>query len=247
MLAGSASLALHGAVVLLVVVLVGKRVASPPSPASLLTLVEVVDMPLGPPTAPPKGTSPVAPPTSAVKKVSRAARPQVQRTQPSPPAAPESLADLTIGYDDPSNFAAKGPRMVDSTGDTPQRGIGTGIQNASGGSVATMIIPQPKVVSLARALRPKFDYSNLRIAGASKFAGRMIKVVLTVGTNGRVREVRLVQGVDRELDRRTVTLVGDFEFEPALDDDGVAVRAKMECNIAIVEDSDLSPFETIRR
>jgi hypothetical protein len=70
MLAGSATLALHGAVVLLVVVVVGKRVATPPPPAaSLLTLVEVVDALPGPPTVPPKGTSPTAPHTPTVKKV----------------------------------------------------------------------------------------------------------------------------------------------------------------------------------
>jgi hypothetical protein len=245
MLAGSASLALHGVVVLVVVALVGKRAAAPPPAASLPTLVEVVDAPHGPPTPPPKGTSPIAPATSTVNRAPRAARPQVQRAKPSAPATPESLAELTIGYDDPSNFAAKGPIKVDNAGDTPQRGIATGIPNQTGGSLATMSIPQPKVVSLSRALRPKFDYTKLRIAGASRFAGRMIRVVLTVGPNGRVRAVQLVQGVDRDLDRRTVTLVGNFEFEPALDDDGVAVRAKMTCDIAIVEDADLAPFETI--
>jgi outer membrane biosynthesis protein TonB len=245
MLAGSASLAVHGVVVSLVVVLVGKRVASPPPAASLLTLVEVIDAAPGPPALPPKGTSPTAPPTPTVKKVARAARPQVQRSQSSAPAAPESLADLTIGYDDPNNFAAKGPSRLDNAGDTPQRGISTGIQNQSGGSVATMNIPQPKVVSLARPPRPKGDYSRLRLAGASKFAGRMIRVVLTVGPSGRVRGVRLLQGVDRDLDRRTLTLIGNFEFEPALDDDGVAVRADMPCNIEIVEDEDNVPFQSM--
>jgi hypothetical protein len=245
MLAGSASLGLHGAIALVAMSLIGKRVASPPAPANLIALVEVVDAVPGPPTAPPKGTSPVAPPTFTVKKVSRAARPQIQRAQPSPPASPDSVADLKIGYDDPSNFAAKGTRRVESAGDAPRRGIGAGILNQSGGSVATMNIPQPQVVSRARPPRPKFDYSKLQIPGASKFAGRMIKVVLTVGPDGRVREAQLLQGVDRELDRRTMTLTANFEFEPALDDDGVAVRGRMTCEIMIVEDEDLAPFETI--
>lgn len=246
MAVGSASLALHCAVGLLAAFLVGKRVASPHRAPIVLTPVEVVAAVVGPPTSPPRGTSPSAPPTPTVRKVARAARPQVQRAQPSAPASEHSLAELKIGYDDPRNFAAKGPSSVERAGDAPQRGIAAGIQHGRGGSVAMVDIPQPPVVSLARAARAKFDYSRLRIPNASKFAGRTIKLMLTIDAKGGVRSAQLLQGVDRDLDRRTITLASGFEFYPALDDDGVAVPGRCAVSIEIIEDEDNAPFDTAR-
>jgi len=245
MLAGSASLALHAAVVVLAVVLIGNRVGSPPRPAIVLTPVELVAAAVGEPTTPAKGTSPMAPPAPSVRKIARAARPQVQRTQLAAPASERSLADLTISYDDPSNFVAKGPVTVDRTG-SEQRGIATGMWRHSGGSVAAVDIPQPPVVSRARPPRARFDYSMLRLPNASKFAGRKIELVLTIGPSGRVRGAQLVKGVDRELDRRTIGLASAFEFEPGLDDDGVPVQARCALTIQIIEDADNIPFETAR-
>jgi TonB family protein len=100
------------------------------------------------------------------------------------------------------------------------------------------------VVSRARPPRPKFDYTRQRLIGASRFAGHTIKVMLVVDPRGHVREVQLLEGVDRDLDRRTVALVQRWEFEPALDDEGVATRGTQRWDIQIVEDEDDSPFKT---
>ncbi len=91
---------------------------------------------------------------------------------------------------------------------------------------------------VGRSPRPKFDYTKLRIRGASKFAGRTIKVQLAVDTSGRVHQVQLLQGVDRELDRRTVALVHSFEFEPARDETGAPIPGTSRWDIQIVEDED---------
>ena len=246
MLSGSASLALHGAVLVLAVALVGKHASEPARPPIVVTPVEVVAAVAGPPATPPRGTSVTAPPTPVVRTVARAARPQVQRAQPSAATAERSLADLTIRYDDSSNFADRGPRTVESAGDGPPRGIAAGIAHKNGGSVATVDIPQPPVVSLARAARAKYDYSRLLLPNASRFAGQRIKLLLTIDAKGRVRSAQLVHGVDRELDRRSITLASTFEFEPALDDDGVAVQGRCALDMDIVEDEDNLPFETAR-
>jgi hypothetical protein len=102
------------------------------------------------------------------------------------------------------------------------------------------------VVSLARAARAKHDYSRLLLPNASKFAGQRIRLLLTIDAKGRVRSAQLVHGVDRELDRRSITLASTFEFEPALDDDGVPVPGRCALDMDIVEDEDNLPFETAR-
>ncbi len=241
MQAGSVSLALHGGLLLLVAVLTGEHVVHAPRQAIELTSIEVLD----PAPPPPPGPAPVA--RSAVPSVGvggRARRQQIQRPQPSVPAAKSSLVDLKVGYDDPTSFTDRAATTADGAGDAGRSGLGAGIDRQIGDGVANIQIPQPSAVSLARPPRPRFDYQRLRLNGASKFAGRIIKVVLGVDPRGRVRDVRLLQGVDRDLDRRTIALVHDFEFEPALDEAGVAIRGTSQWNIEIVEDDDSEPFRT---
>lgn len=243
MLAGSASFALHGGLVMLVIVVVGKGVReSPPEPSTLIPVEIVQALPPRPPTR--RAVNPVTTtPHPSVNTVPRARRQQVPRPQPATLPANQSLADLTIGYDDPTNFAEKVATMGNVAGDIKGSRIGKGLDPRAEDSVATMPIPQPALMSRARPPRPKFDYTSLRLHGASRFAGRTIKVLLVVDTSGRVREVRLIEGVDRDLDRRTITLVHNFEFEPALNDDGVAIRGSQRWDIQIVEDDD-EPYKS---
>lgn len=246
MLVGSVSLALHGGLVVLVIVAVGEGVRESPPEPSVLTPVEIVQA-APPRPSTPRAVKPVVSPTQpTANAVPRARRQQVARPQPNTLPANRSLADLTIGYDDPTNFAERVATRGPVTGDVKGLRIGKGLELRAEDSVATMPIPQPVVVSRARPPRPKFDYTQLRLVGASKFAGRTIKVLLVVDTSGRVREVRLLEGVDRDLDRRTVTLVHNFEFEPALDDDGVPIRGGQRWDIQIIEDEDAAPFTTAR-
>jgi TonB family protein len=105
-----------------------------------------------------------------------------------------------------------------------------------------MAVPQPPgTPSLARSARPKHDYRNLRLVGASRFAGRTIKVRLTIDEHGRVGAVQLLQGVDRQLDRKTIELVRGFEYDPALDDVGEAIPGTSRWDFQIVEDEDAGP------
>jgi len=63
-----------------------------------------------------------------------------------------------------------------------------------------------------------------------------LKLVLTIDTRGRVSQVELVQGIDGQLDLRVVGLARHFEFEPALDDDGVPVRGTSRWDIEIIDE-----------
>ena len=109
-----------------------------------------------------------------------------------------------------------------------------------------MTIPQPAAPSLARSPRPKRDYRKLRIPGASKFAGETVKLELTIDAHGKVRRVQLLQGVDRELDRKSVALAGTFEYHPALDDDGVPIQGTSRWDFQIVNDEEADMFDTAR-
>jgi hypothetical protein len=244
MLVGSTSFALHGVTLAVVVAIVGERMEARPHEHEP-TAIEVVS---AAPHAPPqvaRRAQPVPPAaTPSPSAATRTRRAQVPRAvEPSTPAATQSLADLTIGYDDPTNFAEHAAKPVE--GSVARRsGIRTGVDHQSGDGVATMQLPQPPVVSRARPPRPKLDYTRLRLIGASQFAGHTIKVLLVVDPRGHVREVQLLEGVDRALDRRTVALVHNFEFEPALDDEGVAVRGTQRWDIQIVEDEDDDTFKT---
>jgi hypothetical protein len=255
MLSGSASLALHGALLVFLAVFSGEPAVHVPPRQIALTSIEMIGAAPSPPStasppsavSPPSTTPPLPRPVArstspSVSPEARARRLQVPRSQPGAPAAASPLANLNVGYDDPASFAAPAATTVEGTHDGGRPGIGKGIERQLGDGVANMQIPQPSIVSLARPPRPRFDYRNLRLHGASKFAGRTIKVQLAVDIHGRVREVRLLQGVDRDLDRRTIALVHDFAFEPALDEDGAAIPGTSRWDIQVVEDDEEEPF-----
>lgn len=158
--------------------------------------------------------------------------------------AVRSLADLTISYDDP--VAEPEPPATDPPDAAERSGIGASIALWRADAVARLAIPQPATVSLARPPRPMHDYSKLRIPGASKFAGETVKVELTIDVHGKVRAVQLLQGVDHNLDRKTVALVRTFEYQPALDDDGVAIQGTSRWDVQIVNDEDEDMFDSAR-
>lgn len=244
-LAGAASLALHGGAVWLLIALGGKHRA--PSPRAVaLTSIEVVNaapMPPSPPPSPPPlrpaRTAPAGRPAgSRVGAGVHGRREPVQRSQPIAPPAVQSLADLQIRYDDPTSFADHGSaKQADVTSGAGQSGIGTGLGDRLADGSPSVTIPEaPGAVSHARSPRPKHDYRNMRIVGASRFAGQTIKLQLSIDEHGRVRGVQVLQGVDRELDRKTATVVHTFEYEPALDDAGVAIPGTARWYFQIVED-----------
>jgi hypothetical protein len=251
---------LHGGLLVLALALAGVRVARAPRPVEL-TSIEVVApsrLPLASPLASspaPGHAAPVARPVVPVVPVvpivnagthGRRGGDTVRRSQSRGPAAPDSLADLKLSYEDPTNFTSnnRAETAIGRGRDARQSGIGAGAGSPLDDNLATMQIPGPSPVSLARPPRPRFDYRDLRLrTSVRRFAGQTIKVVLVIDAEGRVRDVRLLQGVDDRLDQRTIELARSFVFEPAWDDAGAPVPGSSRWDFLIVAEEE-QPFET---
>jgi len=243
LLASSASLALHGA---LLVVLVGsaQRTARPPRSVEHVP-IDVID------ATPPASAAPAPQPTvvrapSAPAAVhGRRGQSVPQRVPARPASARSALADLTVRYDDASNFAASANTAGDGDAAGQHIGQGTGIGKLHD-ALAPLAVPPPPG-SLARKPLPRHDYHRLQLHSVRQFAGRSIKVLLIVDERGRVRDVRLLQGVNADLDARTIALTRNFEFDPALDETGAPVPGTSRWEIAIVDDSNAGLREASRR
>jgi hypothetical protein len=249
MAAGAVSIAFHGGLLSLVIVVAGKHVA--PSPPPALIPVEIVvpaaPPPLPQPAPPPPHAAPARRPAASAtaNAGAHARREPIQRSPSSEPASVKALADLKISYNDPTNFAdARTGTKADLASGAGRAGIGAGVDPRLASGLTNLEIPQPAGPSLARPPRPKRDYRDLRILGASKFAGQTIKIQLSIDVHGRVRTVQLLHGVERDLDRKTIALVHDFEYNPALDDDGTPIPGTSRWDFQIVADEDDAPFES---
>jgi hypothetical protein len=251
MLAGCVSLVLHGGLLVLALALLGVRVVRAPRPVGL-TSIEVVAPRLASPLASspvPGHAPPVARPVVPVVNAGTHGRrggDTVRRSQSRGPAAPGSLADLKVSYEDPANFTSNNPAetAIGRGRDARQSGIGAGAGRSLDDHLATMQIPGPSLVSLARPPRPRFDYRDLRLrTSVRRFAGQTIKVVLVIDAEGRVRDVKLLHGVDDRLDQRTIELAGSFVFEPAWDDAGAPVPGSSRWDFLIVAEEE-RPFES---
>lgn len=236
-LAGSASLVLHGGVLLLAVALVGARVAPAPPPIQFTSVEVVSAMPLPPsPAATPAPPPAAAAPASAASPAARSLARPARVASPRPASVVEAL-DLKVRYDDPSNFASgRADAEREPGGIDEAREIGAESRRQLEDSVAHLQIPVPVPVSLARAPRAKHDYHQLRLHSVRRFAGLTIKLLLTIDAHGRVSGVKLIQGIDGELDLRVVGLARRFEFEPGLDQDGEPIPATSRWSIQIVDD-----------
>jgi TonB family protein len=234
-LAGSASLALHGGVVLLGVALVGAHVAPAPRPLALTSIEVVSPLPPSPVATPAPAPAPAAraiAPSPVARAIARPARAAPPRTA----SAVEAL-DLRVRYDDPNNFASsRADAEREPSGIDEGRGIGAESRRQLEDSVGHLQIPVPPPVSFARAPRPKHNYHQLRLHSVRRFAGMTVRLVLTIDARGRVSDVELVQGVDGQLDRRVVELARRFEFEPGVDQDGAPTAGTSRWDIQIVDD-----------
>jgi hypothetical protein len=103
--------------------------------------------------------------------------------------------------------------------------------------------PEPPAgSSRARPPHPKDDdVYYQRIPGASRFAGQIISLQLSIDEHGQVRDVKVLQGVDPELDRKMVARALTFVYWPALDDAGVAIAVTLRSKFQIVKDE---PFDS---
>jgi TonB family protein len=234
-----ASLALHGAAFLLLLALGGKHIVPAPR-RTVLTPIEIVDAARPSrspaPSPPPARTSPAGRPAgSRVAAGVQGRREPVQRAQPTAPPAVQSLANLQVRYEDPTSFADHGAARL--AGGAGVSGLVAGLGNQRADGIGNVAIPEPPAgVSHARPPRPRSDYARMRIVGASRFAGQTLKLRLSIDEHGRVRGVQVLQGVEPELDRKTAAMARAFEYEPALDDAGVAIAATQRWEFQIVED-----------
>jgi hypothetical protein len=237
-LAGAVSLALHGAAVALLIALGGKHLL--PAKQTVLTPIEVVAAAPVPPSPPlpPARTPTAARPAAPRAGVGGGRRESIQRAQPTAPPTVQSLASLQVRYDDARSFADhEAAAPIGATRGAGLSGIGVGLGEKLGDGVGNLSIPEPPAAeSHRRTPQPKHDYTKMKIVGASRFAGQIIKLRMSIDEHGRVRGVQVLQGVDPELDRKTALRVRSFEFEPALDDAGVAIEGTKRFEIEIVED-----------
>ena len=224
------SIALHGVVVWLVIAFAGKHPLPAPLPPPIgLTNVEVVTE--APAALPAATTPPVShkagPRTGAGVHGQRAA---VQRAEPVAPAprTVQSLADVQVHDEDKTQFVDRAPaKLADVTSGIGLQGVGAAgidLPDAQGGG------------SRARGPKPKYDYTNLHITGASKFAGMTVKLRLSIDVHGKVKAVQVLQGVDPEIDHRTIAMVRRFEYEPARADDGTPIAGTQRWNFEVVDD-----------
>lgn len=228
------SLALHGVIVAVVIAFVGRHPPAPPPLPVGLTDVQVVDKA---PSAAPAAPTPPTPPLSHKAGPRTGAgvhgrREAVQRAEPVAPRTMQTLADVQIHDEDKTQFADHDrAKLAEVTSGIGLSGIGVAgvdIPDATGGG------------SLARGPKPKRDYTNLRVGGASKFAGQKIRLRLSIDVHGKVQSVKILQGVDPDIDRKTIALVRKFEYEPAHGDDGTPIAGTQRWEFEVVEDDELA-------
>src|ERR1043165_9027544 len=149
MVVGSTSLALHGAVIALVVALVGERIERSPRDVAETPIEVVMAVRATPPLVAPRAqpVPPAAVPNASA--VMRTRRAMVHRPESSAPSAKQSLAELTIGYDDPTNFVDRAATSGEGIG-ARRSGIRTSMDRPVADGVAAMAIPHARVGSRAR-------------------------------------------------------------------------------------------------
>jgi hypothetical protein len=238
MVAGWASLALHGGVIALAVVFARARTVRTPR-RTALTEIEVVDavamrlLPVPPQVAPP---SPLAEPRALAHN--RHGRELPQHTTARASSVKDLLAELTVSYDDPRNFtdrAAKAPRDGDHA--LHSAALTTGNDRPTQDGLATLQMPGVASGSLARPPRAKHDYRSLHMHAVRQFAGQTIRVLLSIDNRGGVRRVDLLKGVESQLDSRTVAVVRAWEFWPALDELGEPIPGYARWEIKITDET----------
>lgn len=220
MLAGGTSLALHGALLMLLL-LVGLHAQAPD--VVLLPPIELQAPELVPISSVPgpsgEGTLAGAGNTPKAGAIGRRGHDAPKRSFTKAPAVADPYADVVIGYDAPDTAdpgSAAGALIGTGLGISIE---GTGIGNGAGfghfGDGPGMPAP-----SAARPPRPKHAYTHEKLKAVRTYAGQRVVVGLIIDPQGRVRKVGILHGVTADIDRQAIALARTFEFQPALRDDG---------------------------
>jgi hypothetical protein len=239
--AGWASLALHGGVVALAVMLARSRIVRPQRRAAVtdIEIVDAVALPRAPFPAQVAPPSPVVQPRQLAAHNRRGlALPQHMAARPS--SVKQLLADIKVSYDDPANFTDRAAQTTPSDGGRTlhSAALTTGTDLPSQNGLATLQMPGVASASLARPPHAKHDYSKGKLESVRQFAGQTIEVLLTIDIRGHVRHVDLLKGVEAQLDARTIALVREWEFDPALDDIGEPMPGYVKWDMHLVDQPD---------
>jgi TonB family protein len=242
-ISGCVSLGIHGALLVLIVLLAGVRAVIAP-PAIELSWIEVVAPPPAPPPPPP-ATGQAAPAPSPVKAsagtLGRRGHDVPQRSQTRAPAIADPYADLAVSYEPPT-----GPDPGNTAG-TTGLGLGAGLLGdgsgeGGGGGFGNLGLPPPPpppppARSLARPPRPKLDYHTWDFRASRRFAGQIVLVELAIDAGGSVGQVRVLKSVDPAIDHHAMDLARRFSFYPALDPAGHPTGGLHRWEFVIVADS----------
>ena len=230
-----ASIAFHGALLVLVLRVVAGHVAPHETSRVELTSVTMIEPAVQPAPGNPEGAGSTpgagnggAPgamafsPNNTGTPTARGARP---RSQTRAPAVDDREADVLVSYETPRGDEPGDEGRGDGSGQGAGilgDGDGAGYgERGTGYGVAGLRMPDPppELPSLARPPAPKHDYSRGDVAPRPG----TVEMMLTIDPQGVVRNVVVLRGPDPVLDIRAKKAARRFEFYPALDRDGAPI------------------------
>ncbi|HEX4417271.1 MAG TPA: energy transducer TonB [Kofleriaceae bacterium] len=222
MFAGSLSLTFHGGLAIVAIVLAGLRAAHPPAIEPTPIDIIPLDTPavVSPPAPSGPGTIAGNGHTALAGTRGRRGQDLPKRSQTKAPPVNDPYAEVVMGYDAPDSAHPGNPNGTTGSGlGTGLFGNGTGNGTGFGLGGDGPGIPAPPI-SHARPPRPKHDYLHQELLTSRKFGGTTVVLKLVIDAKGKVEDVSVLTSVDPAIDHEAITMARDFEFYPALRDDG---------------------------
>lgn len=230
------SLGLHAGAIVLAVEVIPHR--PPPKPQPIVELIPIaIAMPPEPVTPPPSGAGALIPDKPAGDAGTRGRRGHdaPKRAQARIQPVADAFQGLSVHYDAPA-----GPHPGTAEGQV-EGGLGLGVAGAGAGEIGVGGLNVPPAPSsgrsLARRPKSKFPYDHMAFIAPPQFIGSHILLELTIDPHGNVRKVRVIRSVDPNVDQRAATAASNFEFHPALDDDGQAIWSQLRWTFEITSQS----------
>ena len=98
-------------------------------------------------------------------------------------------------------------------------------------------LAEEKIYSVAKGIRPPQPLQdpgpNLSNLPKAKLRGQVILQVV-IGTDGKVHDIFVQQGLGREINQRVIDAVADWQFQPAIrEKTGEAVAVRIPVNVSL--------------